>query len=57
MNETIGSSLIVIGLARTVFTDLIFSIFILLALLSFYWGYVFEKRKAAGICLFFIFSA
>jgi 4-amino-4-deoxy-L-arabinose transferase-like glycosyltransferase len=46
-----------IGLARTVFTDLIFSVFILLALLSFYWGYVFEKRKAAGLCLFFIFSA
>ena len=46
-----------IGLARTVFTDLIFSVFILLALLSFYWGYVFEKRKGAGILLFFIFSA
>lgn len=46
-----------IGLARTVFTDLIFSVFILLALLSFYWGYIFEKRNGPGICLFFIFSA
>jgi 4-amino-4-deoxy-L-arabinose transferase-like glycosyltransferase len=46
-----------IGLARTVFTDLIFSVFILLALLFFYWGYVFEKRKKAGILLFFAFAA
>jgi 4-amino-4-deoxy-L-arabinose transferase-like glycosyltransferase len=46
-----------IGLARTVFTDLIFGVFILLALLFFYWGYVFEKRKGAGILLFFVFSA
>jgi len=46
-----------VGLARTVFTDLIFSVFILLALLSFYWGYVFEKRKGAGILLFFTFVA
>ena len=43
-----------IGLARTVFTDLIFGVFILLALLFFYWGYVFEKRKCPGIFLFFI---
>ncbi len=46
-----------IGLARTVFTDLIFGVFILLALLSFYWGYVFARRKGAGVVLFFIFSA
>jgi 4-amino-4-deoxy-L-arabinose transferase-like glycosyltransferase len=46
-----------IGLARTVFTDLIFSVFILLALLFFYWGYVFAQRKGRGILLFFIFAA
>jgi 4-amino-4-deoxy-L-arabinose transferase-like glycosyltransferase len=46
-----------VGLARSVFTDLIFSVLILLALLSFYWGYVFERRKRAGVLLFFIFSA
>ncbi|MCX5668857.1 MAG: glycosyltransferase family 39 protein, partial [Candidatus Omnitrophica bacterium] len=46
-----------LGLARTVFTDLIFGVFILLALLSFYGGYIFEKIKGTGICLFFIFSA
>jgi len=45
------------GLARTVFTDLIFTIFILLSLLSFYWGYSFENRKCPGILLFFVFAA
>ncbi len=46
-----------IGLARTVFTDLVFSVFILLSLLSFFWGYIHQKRKAVGLLLFFIFSA
>ncbi len=46
-----------VGLARTVFTDLIFTVFILLALLSFYWGYAFQAKKGPGILLFFIFSA
>ena len=48
---------IYIGLARTVFTDMVFTVFILLSLLSFYWGYSFEKRKAPGIFLFFVFAA
>lgn len=46
-----------IGLSRTVFTDMIFSVFILLSLLSFYWGYTCEKRRDAGWFLFFVFSA
>jgi len=46
-----------IGLARTLFTDMIFSIFILLSLLSFFWGYVAREKKGAGLLLFFIFSA
>jgi len=46
-----------VGLARTVFTDLIFSVFILFSLLSFYWGYSFRERKGPGILLFFIFAA
>ncbi|MDD5465449.1 MAG: glycosyltransferase family 39 protein [Candidatus Omnitrophica bacterium] len=46
-----------IGLARTVFTDLIFSVFILLSLLSFYWGYAFKNKKGPGILLFFVFAA
>ena len=45
-----------IGLARTVFTDLIFSVFILFSLLSFFWGYSNRQKKSLGILLFFIFS-
>jgi 4-amino-4-deoxy-L-arabinose transferase-like glycosyltransferase len=45
-----------IGMARTVFTDMIFSVFITLALAAFYAGYIRPKAKAAGILLFFIFS-
>ena len=46
-----------IGLARSVFTDMIFSIFILFALLSFYWGYTYRARKGRGLLLFSVFSA
>lgn len=45
-----------IGMARTVFTDMIFSVFILLSLLSFYWGYVRREKKGLGILFFFVFS-
>ena len=45
-----------IGLARTVFTDMIFTVFILLALLAFFWGYSCREKKMPGILLFFIFS-
>jgi 4-amino-4-deoxy-L-arabinose transferase-like glycosyltransferase len=45
-----------IGLARSVFTDLIFTVFILFALVSFYWGYADRRRKDLGIILFFVFS-
>ncbi|MCM8797084.1 MAG: glycosyltransferase family 39 protein [Candidatus Omnitrophica bacterium] len=40
------------GMGRTVFTDMPFSVLILLALLSFFW-----KQNGVGIILFFIFSA
>ena len=50
------TSALYIGLARTVFTDLIFSIFILLSLLSFYWGYSFKDKLGPGILLFFAFA-
>lgn len=53
----IMSSGLYIGLARTVFTDLIFTVFILLALLSFFWGYTHQKKKGLGLLLFFAFSA
>lgn len=45
-----------VGLGRTVFTDMIFSVFILLSLLSFFWGYSLQDKKAAGLSFFFIFS-
>jgi len=51
------SSCLYIGLARTVFTDMVFSVLILFSLLSFYWGYVDERHKRTGIILFFVFSA
>ena len=46
-----------IGLSRSVFTDMIFSVFILSALLSFYWGYSRGDRKGRGIICFFASSA
>jgi 4-amino-4-deoxy-L-arabinose transferase-like glycosyltransferase len=51
------SSVLYIGLSRTVFTDLIFSVFILFSMMYFYFGYTRKNLKAAGIILFFIFSA
>jgi 4-amino-4-deoxy-L-arabinose transferase-like glycosyltransferase len=50
------SSGLYVGLARTVFTDMIFSIFILLSLTSFFYGYCNRGKKGAGLVLFFIFS-
>lgn len=50
------SSGLYIGLARTVFTDLIFSVLILLSLLSFFWSYSRPERKGTGILLFFACS-
>ena len=51
------SSGLYIGLSRTLFTDMIFSILILFSLVSFYWGYSRNEKKGAGIILFFMFSA
>jgi len=50
------TGVVYIGLARTVYTDMIFSIFILLSLVSFYWGYTSDNKKTPGILLFFAFS-
>lgn len=52
----IASSALFAGMAKTVFTDTIFTVFILLSLLSFYWAYVGKGRKAIGILLFFAFG-
>lgn len=51
------SSGVYIGLSRTVFTDMIFTVWILLSLLAFYWAYTHHKKKAQGIVLAFVFSA
>lgn len=51
------SSILYIGLARTVFTDMIFSVFILLAMLAFFWGYSYRRRRTIGNILFFLFAA
>lgn len=45
-----------IGLARTVFTDMFFSVFILFSLASFFWGYSRREKKSAGLLLFFAFA-
>lgn len=52
----LGSGALYLGLARTVFTDLIFSVFILFALTAFYWSYS-QKKNNFGIILIFVFSA
>lgn len=46
-----------VGLARTVFTDLIFSIFILFAMLSFFLAYSDATKKNTGVVFFYVFSA
>ena len=51
------SSGLYIGLARTVYTDMIFSVFILLALTFFFWGYETAQRRGVGFVLFFVFCA
>ncbi|MFH0753742.1 MAG: glycosyltransferase family 39 protein [Candidatus Omnitrophota bacterium] len=51
------SSGLFIGLARTVFTDMIFTVFILLALACFYWAYEKPARKDIGLVLFNVFAA
>ncbi|MEI6437136.1 MAG: glycosyltransferase family 39 protein [Candidatus Omnitrophota bacterium] len=50
------SGALYIGLARTVFTDMIFSVFIAFSLGAFYLGYHHRPWKAAGIVLFFVFA-
>lgn len=53
----LASSGLYIGLARTVYTDMIFSVFILLALAAFFWGYTNPYKKSVGFVLFYVFSA
>ena len=45
-----------IGLARSVFTDMIFSVLIIFALAAFFWAYSEKKYKRLGVLSAFIFS-
>jgi 4-amino-4-deoxy-L-arabinose transferase-like glycosyltransferase len=45
------------GLARTVLIDMVFTVLILYALLSFFWAYTVSGRRSAGMILFFVFTA
>ena len=53
----IASGGLYIGLGRTVFTDMIFSVFIMLALCFFWWGYADKSKKNTSLILFFVMSA
>ena len=46
-----------VGLARTVFTDMVFAVFIQLSLTAFWWGYAFRDKKTPALLLFYGFSA
>lgn len=46
---------IYVGMARTVFTDMIFSVLVFLSLVFFFWAYSNPNRKSGGIILAFIF--
>ncbi|MBI4309569.1 MAG: glycosyltransferase family 39 protein, partial [Candidatus Omnitrophica bacterium] len=45
-----------VGMGKTVFTDMVFSVFILYALLSFYLAFVNPRRKLFGIMGFYFFA-
>jgi len=51
------SGALYVGMAKTVFTDLIFSVLILSALMSFYLAYTGALGKLTGIVLFFVSAA
>jgi 4-amino-4-deoxy-L-arabinose transferase-like glycosyltransferase len=51
------SSFLYVGMARTVFTDMIFSVFIALSLAAFFWAYQRPRWKTVGLVLFYVLSA
>lgn len=51
------SSFIYFVLSRSVLTDMVFSIWVVLSLAAFYWGYSESTRKGRGIVLSFVFAA
>ncbi|MBF0489896.1 MAG: glycosyltransferase family 39 protein [Candidatus Omnitrophica bacterium] len=53
----LGTSAFYIAMGKTVFTDMIFTVFILYSLLSFYLVYCNPKVKLKGILAFYLFAA
>ncbi|MBF0122574.1 MAG: glycosyltransferase family 39 protein [Candidatus Omnitrophica bacterium] len=51
------SSFFYLGMGRVVFSDMIFSAFITLALVVFYWGYVTQQHRRWAFVLFYVFCA
>ncbi len=51
------SSFIYLALSRAVLTDMVFSIWVVISLGFFYWGYRYREHKKEGIILSLIFSA
>lgn len=50
------SSGLYLAMSRFLFTDMVFSVFILMSLTAFYTGYVRPEKKRAGLILFGLFS-
>lgn len=48
------SSALYFSMARTVFTDMVFSVLILFSIVAFFWAYSCPTRKDSGIMLFFL---
>lgn len=53
----LGSSFIYLALARAVLTDMVFSIWVVMAIAFFYWGYQSSRRRTAAIFLFWGITA
>lgn len=51
------SSVIYVALSRAVLTDMVFSIWVVISLGFFYYGYRYPEKKSLGIILCFVFSA
>ncbi len=51
------SSALYIALARVVMTDMVFSVFVALSLISFYMGYLDSRRRTLKVIGFFFFAA
>ncbi len=53
----LATSGLFVVMGKTVFTDMVFTVLILYALLSFLWGFVDRRYQSAGIIGFYVFAA